>query len=58
MVDIGLDLQRAYDDGYKQGEEAERAWWIAKAIEMTLDNCRSRNNGCKNCTIECMWREE
>ena len=27
MFDIGADLQRAYDEGYKQGKEDERRWW-------------------------------
>lgn len=58
MVDIGLDLQRAYDDGYQQGIKDEHEWWVAKAIEMTLERCRSIYNGCKNCKMNCMWREE
>ena len=58
MVDVGLDLQRAYDDGYQQGIKDEHEWWVAKAIEMTLERCRSINNGCENCTVKCMWREE
>ena len=58
MVDIGLDLQRAYDDGYQQGIKDEHEWWVVKAIEMTLERCRSINNGRKNCTVKCMWREE
>lgn len=61
MIDIGLDLQRAYDDGYQQGIKDEHEWWVTKAIEMTLERCRfiynSCENGCKNCKINCMWRE-
>ena len=58
MVDIGLDLQRAYDDGYQQGIKDEHEWWVAKAIEMILERCRSIYNGCENCIVKCMWREE
>ena len=58
MVDIGLDLQRAYDDGYQQGIKDEHEWWVAKAIEMALNECKAKHNGCKNCTVKCMWREE
>ena len=54
MVDIGLDLQRAYDDGYQQGIEDEHEWWMDKAIEITLERCRFIHNGCKNCKIKCM----
>ena len=28
------------------------------AIEMALNNCKAKHNGCKNCKINCMWREE
>ena len=57
MVDISLDLQRAYDDGYQQGIEDEHEWWMDKAIEIMLERCRFIHNGCKNCKIKCMWRE-
>ena len=53
-----VDLQRTYDDGYQQGIKDEHEWWVAKAIEMTLERCRSIYNGCENCTMKCMWRAE
>lgn len=28
------------------------------AIEMALNDCKAKHNGCKNCTVKCMWREE
>ena len=27
MIDIGADLQRAYDEGYRKGKEDEHRWW-------------------------------
>ena len=28
-----------------------------KALEMALNDCKFKHNGCDNCTRECMWRE-
>lgn len=27
MIDIGADLQRAFDEGYEKGKAEERRWW-------------------------------
>ena len=27
MIDIGADLQRAFDEGYRKGKEDEHRWW-------------------------------
>ena len=28
------------------------------AVEMALNDCKAKHNGCENCTVKCMWREE
>lgn len=27
-------------------------------IEMALNDCRTKHNGCENCGTECMWRDK
>lgn len=29
-----------------------------RVIEMALNDCKTKHNGCKNCGTECMWRDE
>ena len=28
-----------------------------QVLELALNDCRFKHNGCNNCTRECMWRE-
>lgn len=28
-----------------------------QVLEMALNNCKFKHNGCNNCTRDCMWRE-
>lgn len=29
----------------------------ARALEMALNDCKTKHNGCDNCTRKCAWRE-
>lgn len=35
MIDIGSDLQRAYDEGYRKGKEDEHRWWSEHCANCT-----------------------
>lgn len=28
-----------------------------RALEMALNDCKTKHNGCDNCTRKCAWRE-
>lgn len=31
--------------------------YTEKALEMALNDCKTKHNGCDNCTRKCAWRE-
>ena len=35
MVDIGADLQRAFDEGYEKGKADEHRWWSEHCANCT-----------------------
>lgn len=45
MIDIGSDLQRAYDEGFKEGQETERPRAFGAGYKAGFDNASKRPKG-------------
>ena len=58
MVDLDMVIEAGLLDAFDVFVIKSDDDYEVQALEMALDDCKAKHNGCKNCTVKCMWREE
>lgn len=53
---IAKDESQNHNDEITEMVESQSETEII--IEMALNNCKTKHNGCENCDTECMWRDK
>ncbi len=54
---VNVESAEVWDNEPQTERDKTTDDYEARALEMALNDCKAKHNGCNNCTRKCMWRD-